>query len=79
MYLFTQNLTLLKDRERKLVPKYIGPYKVIKAHNEASMITLCHYLLILADGHLTSPLYLLSPHLHVSLAGYFSIHINSLM
>ena len=36
VYLSTQNLTLPKGRARKLVPKYIGPYKVVKAHNEAS-------------------------------------------
>ena len=29
-----------KGRARKLVPKYIGPYKVVKAHNEASTVTL---------------------------------------
>ena len=40
MYLSTQNLTLPKGRARKLVPKYIGPYKVVKAHNEASTMTL---------------------------------------
>ena len=40
MYLSTQNLTLPKGRARKLVPKYIGPYKVVKAHNEASTIML---------------------------------------
>ena len=40
VYLSTQNLTLPKGRERKLVPKYIGPYKVVKAHNKASMVTL---------------------------------------
>ena len=40
MYLSTQNLTLPKGRARKLVPKYIGPYKVLKAHNEASTVTL---------------------------------------
>ena len=40
MYLSTQNLTLPKGRARKLVPKYIGPYKVVKAHNEASTVTL---------------------------------------
>ena len=38
MYLSTQDLTLPKGRTRKLVPKYIGAYKVIKAHNETSMI-----------------------------------------
>ena len=40
MYLSTQNLTLPKGRVGKLVPKYIGPYKVVKAHNEASTVTL---------------------------------------
>ena len=40
MYLSTQNLTLPKGRARKLLPKYIGPYKVVKAHNEASTVTL---------------------------------------
>ena len=40
VYLSTQNLTLPKGRARKLVPKYIGPYKVVKAHNEASTVML---------------------------------------
>ena len=40
MYLSTQNLTLPKGKVRKLVPKYIGPYKVVKGHNEASTVTL---------------------------------------
>ena len=40
VYLLTQNLTLPKGRVRKLVPKYIGPYKVVKAHNKASTVTL---------------------------------------
>ena len=40
MYLSTQNLTLPKGRVRKLVPKYIGPYKIVKAHNKASTVTL---------------------------------------
>ena len=31
---------MVKGRVRKLVPKYIGPYKVVKAHNEASTVTL---------------------------------------
>ena len=38
-YLGTR-LTLPKGRVRKLVPKYIGPYKVVKAHNGASTVTL---------------------------------------
>ena len=40
VYLLTQNLNLPKGRARKLVPKYIGPYKVVKAHNEASTVML---------------------------------------
>ena len=40
VYLSTQNLTLPQGRVRKLGPKYIGPYKVVKAHNEASTVTL---------------------------------------
>ena len=40
VYSLTQNLTLPKGRARKLVPKYIGPYKVVKAHNEAFTVTL---------------------------------------
>ena len=36
----TQNLTLPKGRARKLVPKYIELYKVVKAHNDASIVTL---------------------------------------
>ena len=40
VYLLTQNLTLPRGRARKLVPKFIKPYKVVKAHNEASTVTL---------------------------------------
>ena len=40
VYLSTQNLTLPKGMVRKLVPKYMGCYKVVKAHNEASTVTL---------------------------------------
>jgi hypothetical protein len=40
VYLSTQNLTLPKGRARKLVPRYIGPYRVIEAHNNASTVTL---------------------------------------
>ena len=36
----TQNLTLPKGRARKLVPIYVGPYKIVKAYNEASTVTL---------------------------------------
>ena len=48
MYLLTQNLTLPKGRVRKLVPKYIGPYKVVKAHNKPSTITLKLPLVLVA-------------------------------
>ena len=34
VYLLTKNLTLLKGRARKLLPKYIGPMKVITSHLE---------------------------------------------
>ena len=40
MYLSTQNLTPPKGRVRKLLSKYIGPYKIVKAHNEASIVML---------------------------------------
>jgi hypothetical protein len=40
VYLSTQNLTLLKGRARKLVPCYIGPYRMTEAHNKASTVTL---------------------------------------
>jgi hypothetical protein len=40
VYLSTQNLTLPKGRARKLVPRYIGPYRVTEAHNNASTVTL---------------------------------------
>ena len=39
-YLSTKNLTLLKHRARKLMPKFIGPYKILKAMNESSNVTL---------------------------------------
>ena len=48
VYLSTQNLTLPKGRARKLVPKYIGPFKVVKAHNEASTVTLKLPLVLIA-------------------------------
>ena len=38
--MLTQNLALLEDRARKLVPKFIGPYTVKEAHNAASTVTL---------------------------------------
>ena len=48
VYLSTQNLTLPKGRVRKLVPKYIGPYKVVKAHNKASTVMLELPLMLVA-------------------------------
>jgi hypothetical protein len=40
VYLSTKNLTLPKGRARKLVPRFIGPYQVTEAHNEALMMTI---------------------------------------
>jgi hypothetical protein len=40
VYLSMQNLTLPKGRARKLVPRYIGPYRMTEAHNKASTVTL---------------------------------------
>ena len=40
VYLSTQNLNLPKSRARKLMPKFIGPYKVMKSHPEISRDTL---------------------------------------
>jgi len=40
VYLSTQNLTLPKGRAKKLLPKYIGPYKVVEAHISTSTVTL---------------------------------------
>ena len=40
VYLLTKNLTLPKHRARKLMPKFIGPYKILKAMNESSNVTL---------------------------------------
>jgi hypothetical protein len=40
IYLSTQNLTLPKGRATKLVPRYIGPYRVTEAHNQASTVSL---------------------------------------
>ena len=39
VYLSTMNLALLKGRAWKLVPKFIGPYKILEAHNQASTVT----------------------------------------
>ena len=40
VYLSTKNLTLLKHRAQKLMPKFIGPYKILKAMNLSLNITL---------------------------------------
>jgi len=40
VYLSTQNLTLPKGRAKKLLPKYIGPYKIVEAHIATSTVTL---------------------------------------
>ncbi len=40
VYLSTKNLSIPKGREKKLVPKYIGPYKIVGANMETSSYTL---------------------------------------
>ena len=40
VYLSTKNLTWLKHRARKLMPKFIGPYKVLQAMNESLNVNL---------------------------------------
>jgi hypothetical protein len=40
VYLSTKNLNLPKGRARKLCPKYVGPYKVVKADPSNSTYTL---------------------------------------
>ena len=40
VYLSTKNLNIAKGRARKLVPKYIGPYKIVAAVPETSSYTL---------------------------------------
>ena len=39
VYLSTQNLNLPRGRARKLMPKFIGPYKVTDSHPEISRYT----------------------------------------
>ena len=36
----TKNLALLKGRAKKLLPKFIGPYKVVETHTAPSTVTL---------------------------------------
>jgi hypothetical protein len=40
VYLSTENLSLPKGRVKKLLPKYIGLYKVLEAHNQALTVKL---------------------------------------
>ena len=40
VYLLTKNLTLPKHRARKLMPKFIGLYKILKAMNKLSNVIL---------------------------------------
>ena len=40
IYLSMRNLTLPKGRAKKLQPKYIGPFKVVKMHTAASIVRL---------------------------------------
>ena len=36
----TKNLSLPKGWAKKLLPKFIGPYKIVEVHTAASMVTL---------------------------------------
>ena len=40
VFLSTKNLNIPKNRARKLCPKYVGPYKVVKARPETSTYSL---------------------------------------
>lgn len=40
VYLSTKNLSLPKNRARKLAPKYVGPYRIVSAHVRTSTYTL---------------------------------------
>jgi len=40
VYLSTKNLALPKGRAKKLLPKFIGPYKIVETHNAASTVTM---------------------------------------
>ena len=40
VYLSMKNLVLPKGRAKKVLPKFIGPYKVVKPHTATSMVTL---------------------------------------
>ena len=38
VYISTKNITLLKGLTQKLIPKFIGPYKVLKDFNNQSFL-----------------------------------------
>ena len=40
VYLSMKNLVLPKGRAKKLLPKFSGPYKVVKTHTATSTVTL---------------------------------------
>ena len=40
VYLSTKNMALPKGRARKLMPRFLGPYRVLKAMNDSSNVTL---------------------------------------
>ena len=40
VYFSTKNLTLPKGRAKKLLPRFIGPYKVLKAMNDSLNVTI---------------------------------------
>ena len=40
VYLLIKNLALPLGRAKKLLPKFIGPYKVLEVHTATSMVTL---------------------------------------
>jgi hypothetical protein len=40
VYLSTKNLALPRGRAKKLLPKYIGPYKIVEVHNDTSTVKL---------------------------------------
>jgi len=59
VYLLTKNLSLPKGRVSKLVPKYVGPYKVLQAYPETS-----NYMLELPSELIRRQVH---PKFHVSL------------
>ena len=40
VYLSTKNLALPRGQARKLMPRFLGPYKVLKVMNDSSNVTL---------------------------------------